>query len=172
MVPIYFACKWKIWAYATFVCFSNTELNDLVISSIVAFMCVLFKEELKVFHIWPPWTFSPFYTHTGCTLFVLGLSIPQGLVHSMLSAPPVSSVHLWIWLFSNVFDWACRQARYELDNLLKASLVTTCINLQFYDGICLQNTLFPFCQRYIVKINHTVLFPIVLLLHLIWSLDL
>lgn len=35
------------------LCFSYTELNDLVIASIVDLMCI-FKEELKGFHSWPP----------------------------------------------------------------------------------------------------------------------
>lgn len=120
----------------------------------------------------------PFFTHTHLMYIICPWSFffkPRGLVHSMLSAPPASSVHfVQIWLFSNVFDWARRQAlKYEQATLFKSLQVITRINLQSDDGICLQKTLFPFCQRCIVRINHTVSSLIVLpLLRLIWSLDL
>lgn len=149
-----------------FVCFSQTELNNLVIISIVAF-CLCSRRN---------WTFS--------TVASLNLVLTLLRTHWMYIIHPWSfntiRISVLIALSSTCkqrssLDLAllkCLWLSLRYDTLLKASQVMACINLQSDNSIYLQNTLFPFCQHYIVKIHHAVLFLISLLFHLILSLDL
>lgn len=63
--PKYFSSLWKICTPLLFVCFSQTERKDLIISSITALMCVFNQGRMETFQqLTSLHLILPFFTHT------------------------------------------------------------------------------------------------------------